>query len=295
MAAEPRAEPPSGLLLLDKAAGPSSFAAIAALRPVLGRKVGHAGTLDPFATGLMLVLSGRATRLARYLSGLDKRYVARVQLGVTSTTDDPEGALEVTGRSVGERDVRAALPALTGAIDQVPPASSAVHIDGVRAYERFRRGETVVVPTRRVEVHAFELRHFEPEAQTADVAVHCGSGTYVRSLARDLGAALGCGAYLSALRRTDVGPFGLDDARQVEAVRVEGLAAPHWRAPVDALPHLPERRLTGEEAAAVRHGVAIVRRGETGAVRCSANGVLVAVARPDGDLLRPELVLGAAG
>ena len=167
MAAEPRPEPPAGLLLLDKQAGPSSFAAIAALRPVLGRKVGHAGTLDPFATGLMLVLSGRATRLARYLSGLDKRYLARVQFGTTSSTDDPEGDLEATGGRADEADVRAALPALTGRIEQVPPASSAVHVDGVRAYERFRRGEAVVVPTRQVEVHGLELRGFDAAAQTA--------------------------------------------------------------------------------------------------------------------------------
>ncbi len=137
----------SGLLLLDKPAGPSSFQAIARLRPVLGRKVGHAGTLDPFATGLLLVLAGRATRLAAYLSGLDKRYVARVALGVTSTTGDPEGELVATGAPrVGRAAVEAALPPFRGTIEQVPPAASAIHVEGERAYARFRRGEEVVVP-----------------------------------------------------------------------------------------------------------------------------------------------------
>jgi tRNA pseudouridine55 synthase len=295
VAAEPRPEPPAGLLLLDKQAGPSSFAAIAALRPVLGRKVGHAGTLDPFATGLMLVLSGRATRLARYLSGLDKRYLARVQFGTTSTTDDPEGDLEATGGRADEADVRAALPALTGRIEQVPPASSAVHVDGVRAYERFRRGEAVVVPTRQVEVHGLELRRFDAGAQTADVAVHCGAGTYVRSLARDLGVALGCGAHLSALRRTRVGAFAVEDARTVASVRAEGLDGPWWRPPIEALGHLPVRRLTAEERVEVRHGRTVELKGEADAVRCVADGVLVAVARPTGGRLRPELVLEAAG
>src|SRR4051812_43343705 len=125
----PASDGAGGLLLLDKPAGPSSFAAIAALRPVLGRKVGHAGTLDPFATGLMLVLSGRATRLARYLSGLDKRYVAEVQLGVRSSTDDVEGELASGGPPVDAAAVTAALAALTGALEQVPPAASAVHVD----------------------------------------------------------------------------------------------------------------------------------------------------------------------
>ncbi len=295
VAAEPRPAPPSGLLLLDKAAGPSSFAAIAALRPVLGRKVGHAGTLDPFATGLMLVLSGRATRLARYLSGLDKRYRAVVRFGATSTTDDPEGVVTETGGRTSEGDVRAALPSLTGLVEQVPPAASAIHVDGVRAYERFRRGEAVTVPTRQVEVHALELDGFDPEAQTAELTVHCGPGTYVRALARDLGDDVGCGAHLVALRRTSVGAFALEDARPLDEIRMTGLAAPFWRAPAEALPHLPARAVTAAERAAVRHGVPLARRGEVGPVRCVADGVLVAVARPDGELLRPELVLEEAG
>ena len=288
------AEARSGLLLVDKDAGPSSFAAIARLRPVLGRKVGHAGTLDPFATGLLLVLAGRATRLAPHLSGADKRYRATVRFGWRSSTDDPEGELVEDGASTSRSEVAAALPALRGAIEQVPPAASAVHVDGVRAYARFRRGEAVVVPPRRVVVHELELTSFDEAAQTAELAVACGSGTYVRSLARDLGESVGCGAYLTALRRTEVGPFSVADAARVEDVLGTGVRAPAWREPVDAVPDLPLRTLSGEEAVALRHGRPLARRAEAGPVRCVHDGRLLAVARPDGALLRPEIVLEAA-
>ena len=152
-----------GLLLLDKAAGISSFAAIARMRPQLGRKLGHAGTLDPFATGLLLVLAGRATRLARFVSGLEKAYEATVQLGATSSTDDIEGEIASADGAgpVSADGIRGALMRFSGAIEQVPPAASAIHIDGERAYARFRRGEVVEMPTRSVTVQEISLTGFD--------------------------------------------------------------------------------------------------------------------------------------
>lgn len=278
----------TGVLLLDKAAGRSSFAAIAALRPVLGRKLGHAGTLDPFATGLLLVVAGRATRLATFLTGLDKRYLATVQFGVTSTTDDPEGDLTETGATTDEAAVRAALDAYRGPIRQVPPAASAVHVDGERAYRRFRRGEDVVLPERAVTVHALELISFDATAQTAELDVRCSTGTYVRSLARDLGAALGTGAYCSALRRTEIGPFLVADA-----VTDGDDVAAALRPPAAAVPHLPRRHLTHDEAAAALHGRRIAASGEPdGPVALLEDDRLIAIGTRDGDQLRPGPVLG---
>ncbi len=284
----------SGLVLLDKPAGISSFAAIARLRPVVGRRIGHAGTLDPFATGLLLVLAGGATRLARYLSGVDKRYRASVAFGATSSTDDPEGEIAPTGRSTTGEELAAALARFVGEIDQVPPAASAIKIAGERAYRRFRRGEAVEMPSRRVVVHDLALRRFDGQRQEAELDVWCGSGTYVRALARDLGEAVGAGAYLGALRRTHVGPFAVDDALPPDEVARRGTDGAHWRSPLGALPHLPERVLDAPEAAAVAHGRALARRDEAGPVRLSLDGRLVAVASPDGEALRPQLVLEVA-
>jgi tRNA pseudouridine55 synthase len=265
-----------GLLLLDKPAGRSSFQAIAAERRSLGRKVGHAGTLDPFATGLLLVLAGRATRLAPYLAGLEKRYEAGIRFGVQSTTDDPEGDLTATGGRTDAEAIAAALPALTGQIRQVPPAASAVHVDGERAYRRFRRGEAVTVPVREVDVHELILRGFDEATQTAGLAVRCGSGTYVRALARDLGAALGCGAYCATLRRTGIGPFSVDDAGR-------------FLEPVDAVPHLPAMDVDAETAAAIRHGRRVPRT-VAGPVRLVDAGRLVAIGVPDAAGIRPAVV-----
>jgi tRNA pseudouridine55 synthase len=270
------AEQRHGLLLLDKPAGRSSFKAIAAERPALGRKVGHAGTLDPFATGLLLVLAGRATRFVPYLAGLEKRYEAAVRFGAVSTTDDPEGELTEMGGRTDAEAVAAALPALTGRIRQAPPAASAVHIDGERAYRRFRRGEAVTVPVREVDVHQLVLCGFDVATQTAELAVRCGSGTYVRALARDLGAALGCGAYCAALRRTDIGPFSVEDAGR-------------FLDPVDAVPNLPLVDVDAATAAAIRHGRR-VPLDATGPVRLVCDGRLVAIGLPDQDAVRPAVV-----
>jgi tRNA pseudouridine55 synthase len=201
---------PSGLLVVDKPAGWTSHDVVARVRRLAGtRRVGHAGTLDPMATGVLVLGVERATRLLGHLTLHDKRYDATVAFGATTTTDDAEGEVVATAdaSSVTEAAVREAAAALTGDVEQVPPGVSAISVGGVRSYARVRRGETVELPARRVTVHAFEV--LRVGGGTADVRVHCSSGTYVRALARDLGAALGVGAHLTALRRTASGPYAL--------------------------------------------------------------------------------------
>lgn len=284
---------PAGLVLVDKPAGISSFGAISRLRPIYGKKLGHAGTLDPFATGLLLVLTGRATRLASYLVGADKTYEATIQFGARSTTEDPEGEIQQSGCRTSEVAIAEAIPSLTGEIDQVPPAASAIHIDGERAYRRFRRGETVTVPTRRVVVHAFTLRRFDPDSQQAMVTVRCGSGTYIRSLARDLGELVETGAHLIQLRRTEVGAFSVDDAATPDAIASDVAGARSWlpaRAAVAALRQVP---LSSDELGIVRNGGRIsVDPDWTGDVALvDQTGDLIAIASTDAGVAAPKIVL----
>jgi tRNA pseudouridine55 synthase len=281
----------TGLVLVDKPAGPSSFGVLRSLRPALGTKLGHAGTLDPFATGLLLVLAGRATRLATYLSGLDKRYEAVVQFGASSTTLDPEGDIELTGAVTDADAVAAAAAGLTGEVLQAVPAASAAKIDGRRSYARMRAGEAVAAPPRPVRIDQLDVRGFDDEAQQARIAVACSKGTYVRQIAADLGEATGAGAYCLELRRTAVGDFGVSDAAAPAAVLDEP-RGPWFRGPADALPHLRVRDLAPSEADAVRHGRALELDGETGPVRLLAGGDLVAIGEPRDDALRPVVVLG---
>ncbi len=285
----------TGLFLLDKPPGPSSFGAIAQMRPLLGRRVGHAGTLDPFATGLLLVLAGRATRLAPFLSGLTKRYEAVVQFGATTTTDDPEGQRTETGLRTTPDAVAAALPSFAGAIRQRPPAASAIHIDGERAYRRMRRGEEVIVPERSVTVHEIRLTAFDEEAQTASLDILCSTGTYVRAIARDLGAAVGSGGYCSRLRRTAIGHFDVSDAQTPDDARTHGIAAAAWREPAIAVSHLPQRQLTSDEMVAVGYGRSVDLQGaDAPAVSCVYSGRLIAIASPREGALRPVFVVEAA-
>jgi tRNA pseudouridine55 synthase len=246
---------PDGLAVIDKPGGWTSHDVVAKVRRILGtRKVGHAGTLDPMATGVLVLGVGRATRLLGHLALTDKTYEATIRLGVTTTTDDAEGEVvatsPVTARSrrndehsllppdgsldslidVGTPRVLAAMAALTGEIDQVPSSVSAVKVGGVRAYARVRAGEEVQLAARRVTVSAFELLgrrdsvsgRPDDAGDDLDVVVSCSSGTYVRALARDLGAALGCGAHLVALRRTRVGPFRVSAALDLDALASAG-------------------------------------------------------------------------
>jgi len=224
-----------GILLIDKPAGKTSHDVVAAVRREhRGRRVGHAGTLDPFATGLLLVLVGRATRVQRYLMALPKTYETVARLGATSTTGDPEGEIVHTGVFPPDPLV---LP--TGELLQAPPAYSAVKIDGKRAYERARAGEEVVTTARPVTVHRFE--QLWREADCAAFAIECSAGTYVRTLISELGD-----AYYTELRRTAIGPFSVVDA---DPSRLVGLSA--------ALDFMPAVHLRGEDAQRASHGVAV--------------------------------------
>jgi tRNA pseudouridine55 synthase len=282
--------PLSGLVLVDKPAGPTSFGVLRSLRPVLGAKLGHAGTLDPFATGLLLVLAGGATRLATYLSGLDKRYEAVIQFGFVSTTLDPEGDVTPTGAATDAEAVAGAAAALTGDVLQAVPAASAVKIGGRRSYARMRAGETVSAPPRRVRIDRLDVGGFDAASQRARVVVECSKGTYVRQIAADLGEATGAGGYCLELRRTGIGAFDVSAAGSPAAV----LADPHgpwFLAPSDALPHLPARDLTSPEAEAARHGRGLEPHGETGPVRLVSERELLAIGEPRDGQLRPVVVL----
>lgn len=285
----PVAEAPAALWLVDKPAGPTSHDVVAGVRRRLGRrvKVGHAGTLDPFATGLLVLMVGRATRLAPLLSGLDKTYRATLRTGFTSESGDPEGPVARCGGPAAAREIAAALPAFVGVQRQRVPALSAVRVGGERLYARTRRGEATDLPEREIAVRDLRLVEDLGDGE-AVLEVRCSAGTYVRRLASDIGEHLGCGAYLTALRRTAVGSLSVEDAVAPEAVAREG-----GTAPLAALPHLPRRELDADGALEVAHGR---WRGDAGGaagpVALIREGRLVAVARPDdAGVLRAGLVL----
>lgn len=215
--------PPSGLLLIDKPAGITSFDIIRALRRQTGvRKIGHAGTLDPAATGLMLMLFGTATKQAARFSGLDKTYVAEMTLGATSTTGDREGELAaVSDRRPTEEEVTAALKRFEGQITQTPSPYSAIKVGGVRAYKLAREGKAVEMPSRQVTVRSIKLLDYAYPVARFETRV--SSGTYIRSLAEDIGQTLGTGAYLSALQRTSIGDFTLEQSHALDQVKAANL------------------------------------------------------------------------
>ena len=259
-----------GVLLVDKPAGVTSHDVVAAERRKLPRKtkVGHAGTLDPFATGLLLVLVGQATRAQRFFMALRKRYETVARLGWTSTTGDPEG--EIAPGRMPEEPL--ALP--TGRVVQRPPAYSAVRVGGRRAYALARAGETVEVPEREVDVYAFTQRWRDGER--AAFGIECGSGTYVRSLVADLGD-----AYCLELRRTGIGPFDVADAGRFVPL-------------ADALEFLPAVVLEGDDAKRAGHGVAVPGAACGDTVRLVDADGLIALAEPRGDgMLKP--VVGFRG
>jgi tRNA pseudouridine55 synthase len=259
-----------GVILLDKPAGISSAAAVAGIRRARPKaiKVGHAGTLDPFATGLLLILLGRATRTQRFLLSLPKSYEVTARFGARSSTGDPEGEITHTGR-VPDGDL--VLP--TGILRQRPPAFSAVKVGGARAYKLARRGAEVKIPEREVLVHRFEERWREPERR--GFLIECSSGTYVRSLIAELGD-----AYCEALRRTRIGPFDVADA---DPERVLLLS--------EALSFLPAITLYGEEARLAAHGGAVPGEG-AGPVRLLDPEGLIGVGEPVAPgKLRPVVVL----
>lgn len=221
----------SGILLVDKPGGVTSHDVVSRARRALGtRKVGHAGTLDPMATGLLILGVDSSTRLLTYLVGLGKQYTATIRLGQGSTTDDAEGELSepVVATAITRAQLDAGVAALTGEIAQVPSTFSAIKVDGRRSYERARSGEEVALAARAVTVSRFEIlaeRRNGPFLDL-DVVVDCSSGTYIRALARDLGAALSVGGHLTALRRTTVGPFSVADAVPADAIAPDALRDP---------------------------------------------------------------------
>jgi tRNA pseudouridine55 synthase len=285
----------AAVLLVDKPAGPTSFGCVARVRGALGGrrvKVGHAGTLDPFATGLLALLVGRATRLAPYLVGLDKHYRAAVQFGVRSDTGDPEGTLEVgDGPLPDAAELSRACADAVGLTTQVPPTTSAIKIGGKRAYALARAGETVEMPAREVHVQALDVVAYDAATGLAVLDVRCSKGTYVRALARDLGDALGCGAYCAELRRLAIGHLLIERAASLDDICADPLGGP-WRLPCsEALSHLPARQLEPAECDALLHGRAIAAHGEEGPLRCLAEGRLLCVAGPRGDELRSLVVV----
>ncbi|MFD6712440.1 tRNA pseudouridine(55) synthase TruB [Micromonospora chalcea] len=290
-----------GLIVVDKPGGMTSHDVVARIRRLARtRRVGHGGTLDPMATGVLVIGVGRATRLLTYVIGAGKSYAATIRLGQSTVTDDAEGEVVATtpAGAVTDDGVRAALAALTGEIDQVPSAVSAIKIDGQRAYKRVRDGETVELPARRVTVSRLEVRAIRrdiPDVVDVDVDVTCSSGTYIRALARDAGAALGVGGHLTALRRTAVGGFTLAEAATLD--QLEQRAPDVVNLPLDAAAarFFPRRDATADETRVLSHGGPLTPAGITGpyAVFDPAGGLIAIVSERDGRA-RAEIVLAPA-
>jgi len=289
-----------GFLVLDKPAGLSSHSCVAQVRRAYRlKRVGHGGTLDPAVTGVLPIALGPATRLLPYLSG-DKTYRGVIQLGVITNTDDLEG--EVTQRqplpALSEAQLEAALEGFRGAIEQRPPVVSAVHVNGQRAYKLARAGETVELPARPVTIHRLSLQSWNPEQGQLELEVACTAGTYIRSLARDLGEQLGCGGALARLRRTEALGFQLSQSVSLERLQAE--PAPTLVDPLEALASFPRHALLDDDLQGWRCG-----RHQACDPSWAADTAVVVVA-PDGNLagmarvqangsLQPRLVLDAAG
>jgi tRNA pseudouridine55 synthase len=295
MAAEP-----CGFLVLDKPAGITSHGCVSQVRRAYGlRRVGHGGTLDPAVTGVLPIAVGSATRLLPYLEG-DKAYRGVVQLGVITSTDDLAG--ETLERqavpALTAPELEQALEAFRGAIQQRPPQVSAVHVAGERAYARVRRGEQLALPPRPVTIHRLELLGWDPGSGQLELAVHCSAGTYIRSLARDLGETLGCGGSLARLRRTAALGFTLEQAMGLE--QLEHMPPPALVDPLAALAHLPRHQLAEADLAGWRCGRAqatgLELAPDTAVVVVGPDGNLAGMARAlPGSQLQPRMVLQAAG
>jgi len=275
-----------GFLLVDKPAGLSSHDVVARVRRARGGiRAGHTGTLDPFATGLLLVALGRATRLIRFVPAEPKVYEATIAFGSATDTDDATGNVIAEGPLPGEAAVLDAVPRLTGLIDQVPPDFSARHIDGRRAYELARKGEQPDLRPASVTVHGWDIESLGGGALRATIT--CSSGTYVRALARDLGRLSGSVAHLAALRRTRIGPFDVESAvtpdQSGEAVLVSA---------ADALVGISRQVIAGEAVARVAQGRAVEAQGDGPNVALvDESGALVAVAERDGEWWQPRVVI----
>jgi tRNA pseudouridine55 synthase len=290
---------PTGVLPVDKPVGPTSHDAVAAVRRALKtREVGHTGTLDPFASGLLLVGVGRATRLAEYLTGLPKTYAATMRLGEATDTDDLTGEVIESSdawRSLSAAAVEDALRAQVGTIQQLPPSFSAKKVGGERMYAAARRGEAVERTPVAVTIYAIRVRRVDlPEVE---FEVECGAGTYIRAIARDAGAALGVGGHLRALRRTRVGPHSVDRAVPLEALGDADRVASAMLSPLEAVAHLPRVTVDEQGIAALRHGRALMADADTPEgtplALASADGALLAIGERTGGALRPRKVFVA--
>ncbi len=287
---------------MDKPVGPTSHDIVRAARRTLGvRRIGHTGTLDPFASGLLLLCVGKLTRLVEYFHELPKTYLASVLLGTETTTDDRTGEIIASTdqwRGVTSGALETVLEAMTGPIDQIPPAYSAKRRGGRRAYQRARAGEEFSLEPQRVHIHELRLESYNPPV--AQLSAVVSTGTYIRAMARDLGRGLGCGGHLSELRRTSIGPFDVLDAADPNSftgltaadIRREG-AVPGWFDPEQALPWLQAVHVTPEDAEHIKHGRTIETENsgaETNPVVLYAGGRLLALAQREGATLKPEKV-----
>ena len=279
--------PDDGLLLVDKPAGMTSHDVVdRARRALRTRRIGHGGTLDPFATGLLVLLVGRATRLLPYLDGEPKVYDATIRFGAETDTDDLSGTVTAEAPLPPRAAVEKAIDGLTGEIEQVPPAYSAKQVGGTRAYAAARRGETLALAAVPVRVARWEIRAWRDAEY--DVTVVCGGGTYIRALARDLGRAAGSAAHLSALRRTASGRFDVSAAVPVGAIGPEAV-----RSPLEAIADAERVHLDADSRARIARGMTIPRRAGSAqlAAMIDDSGELVAVAEPDDDTWQPRVVL----
>ena len=285
-----RKAPLDGVLLIDKPVGLTSHDVVAHVRRKLRpevKKVGHAGTLDPFATGLLVVLVGRATKLARFFVDLPKEYVCTVKFGVGSDTGDHTGTLTVTGETTTRAAVEAALPEFLGSVQQRVPMTSAVKVDGERLYRKAHRGEIVETPVKDIEITAIDVLFFDSPSQTMRCRIACSKGTYVRQLAIDLGEAVGAGAHLEQLSRAAIGDLSLDDALSLaefeEAIddREPGDdCIPGLLMPAGALQFMPAVQLSAAQVTAVRNGARLPGGGPQEPVRVTYRGELIAIYGP---------------
>ncbi|MEO5831770.1 MAG: tRNA pseudouridine(55) synthase TruB [Nakamurella sp.] len=292
-----------GLLLVDKPTGPTSHDMVGRGRRVLGtRRVGHAGTLDPLASGLLILGVERGTKLLGHLSLADKTYLATIRLGASTTTDDSQGDVVTSADASGVTDaaIWAGVSALTGDLMQVPSSVSAIKVDGKRAYELVRAGETVTLAARPVTVSRFDILDTRRKGETieVDVLVDCTTGTYIRALARDLGAALGVGAHLTALRRTRIGPFDIADAIDLwpmgpdDRGAAQALILPAARA---AELSFPTREASADEARDLSYGRPLAAVGINGTYAVlDSDGELLALLAEVDERAKPVLVWHAA-
>ncbi|MFC8849339.1 MULTISPECIES: tRNA pseudouridine(55) synthase TruB [unclassified Micromonospora] len=290
-----------GLIVVDKPGGMTSHDVVARIRRLARtRRVGHGGTLDPMATGVLVIGVGRATRLLTYVIGAGKSYAATVRLGQATVTDDAEGDVIATTPvdAVADEAVRAAFAALTGEIDQVPSAVSAIKINGERAYKRVREGETVDLPARRVTVSRLDVlavRRGTPGVVDVDIDVTCSSGTYIRALARDAGLALAVGGHLTALRRTAVGGFALGEAATLGELERRAPEVVNLALDAAADRFFPRREATADEAKVLSHGGPLDPAGITGPYAVfGPDGALIAIVSERDGRARAEIVLAPA-